>query len=363
MRRVCALLLAGALLLSLFGCQHVSDAYSPEEEQAMKDTARELAAAWLSETVPDAVLGSEETTYCDIVTDWSKYYLSGYVKVPYFVNGEEYTLMADAVNGQLYSDEDMGTLTALVADWLAGQFGLPAEAVLNAEIELWYALPVTYEPTQAVGKFPFSKEGGYLPVGSGNDLAAWLADASGRAELEISADFEVADGANLAGLTGRTVRRLEEKDGVWFSWLRAYDRPLSVIDTLKEDGGMIEAQYAAGDLGPFLAEYLSCIIEELPQEDGSFPIERMDFILADCVRVQNEGNRWVFTVEASDDDFNFTLLADGGLAGLDREWTRVWPDGATETLHWERQEDGRYLLVNAYGEEAGFWESFTLTVS
>jgi len=356
-------LLAAAMLLALCGCQHISDAYTEKEEREMKSAARTLASAWLAEAEPSAVLGSEDAIYCDIVTDYSKFYLSGYVEVPYLSGEERHTVLVNPETETLYTDECSQELTSLAEAWLPELLGLFPGDVVDAGVEIGYNLPVTYAPTQNVGKFPYSDKSGYLPVGAAADLEKWLHSPQERETLDVSCEIEVADGTDFSGLNGAAVKRMEEENGFDLMWMQIYDSSLSVISTLNEDGGVTEQRFSVGEIGPFTAEYLCTLTEDLPLENGGFETVRTDFDLSQCVRIEREGDRQTYRIEAARDDFSCSLKAERRLPEMERRWVWNWSDGDVWELHWLEQEDGVFVLANEWDDEIRLWRGGSLTVS
>ncbi len=358
MKRWIALLLA--VVLMLCGCQHVTDAFSEEEEQAMKDAARALAAAWLAENEPAAVLGNEEGTFCDTVTDWHKYYLSGYVMVRYKLGEEQHVLMVNPENGGVFSDENTDVLQKAAEKWIPALFGIPTASIAASEIDVDYNLPVTYQKTAELGRFPYSRYTGFLPACSADDLEEWLKSPQKRGVLELSCELEVSDPAALDGFHAETIRRIEEENGLSFSWLRVSDTAMRVVSTLQENGGVCEAHYETGSLGPYTAEYLSSVIREEPQEDGTFSETRAEFDLAQCVRSERDGDGQAYVIDAPDDMFYCMLSSDRRLPEMDKTWT--WYYGDETPLHWLKK-DGSYRLVDEQDVEVPLWTGGKLTVS
>ncbi len=363
MKRWTALLLTLAMLLCVCGCQNVSDAYSKKEEQALISSARELAADWLGKNEPAAVLGSEEQTYCDIVTDWHKYYLSGYVEVPYLLGEEPHRLLVNPEAVTIYSDENTSALNEIAAGWLTEKLGLAEGDVVSAEADVSCNLPVTYEKTAAVGSFPYSTLTGYLPVAAGNGLRQWLESPAGRGELQASCAIEITSDADLSALSGDRIDEIQRKYAIEFTWIDVADEALTVFAALQPEGGVEKRWYALGEVGPYRSDYLSVLTRDEPREDGGYDTKRYDYDLAECVRIVQQKEQQIFVIRAPEETFSCNLTADEHLPEMDLQWVWDWGDSYTWDLHWREREDGTWLLVNDIEDEARLWDGGHLTVS
>lgn len=376
MKHRALILLAGLLLLTLTGCQHIYDGYTKKEEEALLSAGRAAVEAYLAREAPG---GEISEIYCDTVTDYHKFYLTGYVDVYCKLPGREGSteLMYDSVNGILYSQERVEELTAAGEAYLTQQLPWSGDEILESSVEVDTALPVLYDiPSDRVGGDSMAVAS-WVPVDTA-DVAGWLTDPDRVAELTIQGQMTLAEGSALDTVSCGDITGLRMQDMLTLNVQSEEQHLYYSAGGMRADGtGTQDLEDAApcsveyycfgfSPAGEDLSAYHITRYRKERQNAATGQVEReeQDCDIDHLLRVTREADGYSFTVLQPEGNFSFALFAPDGSPALSGEYAYASTYDGEEVdagpLHWEETEGGAWLCEES-GAELWIWADTRLT--